>query len=303
MGMKKIMVRVPASIGNVGSGFDCAGLSLKFYNSFLVERSSKAGFELNDRISSESVEKTGELFMHAFNTCLKHLGKSPFNVKVCVDNKIPFRRGFGSSATVILGGIISAAKCCNCNVNKEDVLNMAVSIEKHIDNLAASLYGGFVFGSVINGRPVTVRIEPDKDLRVVAFIPDYELATEDARNVLPCKVPMDDAVHNICSFGFLCMAFALKDFRLLNYGTVDRLHQPYRKKLMPHLGELTETWDFSGIMGACLSGAGPSVVFFAGKKSAEEVRQKVAEKIKKAGLKGKVGIFKLGGRTSWKILT
>ncbi len=302
MEAKKIRVKVPASIGNVGSGFDCAGLSLKFYNEFFVEKSSKNSFRLCNKISSESEKKTEELFMHAFNTGLEYLGEKSFNVKTDLINRIPFRKGFGSSGTVILGGIVSAVKLCRCNVTKKDILNMAVPIEKHIDNLAASLYGGFVFGGYIDGRIVIARIPTDKDLRVISFIPGFELSTAEARKILPDKVPINDAIYNLYSFGFLCMAFSSKDFHLLRYGTRDRLHQIYRNRLMPYLEELTGDWKGKKILGACLSGAGPSVVFFTEKKSQDEAEKEVKHKIITSGLKGDVRHFSVGGRTTWKFL-
>lgn len=301
MNMKKIFIKVPASIGNVGSGFDCAGLSLKFFNKFIVEKSEKNNFILHNKISTEAEKTTGEFFMLAFNSALKYLGEKEFNVKVKMVNEIPFRRGFGSSGTVVLGGIIGAVKCCGYEISKEEILKISLNIEEHLDNLAASLYGGFVFGFNNAGEIKTYKISPDKDLRIVSFIPEYQLSTSDARKVLPEKVPIKDAVYNLCNFGFLCMAFSSQNFKLLGYGTQDRLHQPYRQPLMPYLDKFT-IGRSKAIFGACLSGAGPSIAFFTNKKFQKDALGEVKGMVKKDNLEGEVKVFAAGSKTIWKVL-
>lgn len=300
--MGKIFVKVPASVGNMGSGFDCAGLSLRFYNTFLVEKSGKNRVVFENSSSPVVVRKAGELFMESFNGGLKYLCKSPFNVDVRVSNNIPFRRGFGSSGTIILAGIISAFMYYLDKIKKEDVLRLAVPIEKHMDNLAASLYGGFVLGGDIGGKTVIRKVAPHKDLRVIAFIPGHELSTQEARDILPGTVPLNDAVYNICSFGFLCYAFCTGSLRLLKYGTKDRIHQPYRGALMPYLEELVKGSASEKFYGACLSGAGPSVVFFAEKKDIKAAVLQIEAKIKKTKVPGCIRVFNPGGRTAWKVL-
>jgi homoserine kinase len=217
-------------------------------------------------------------------------------------NRIPFRRGFGSSGTIILGALISAFKLSGHQIKKDTLLKLAVEIETHIDNLAASLYGGFVFGFSEKDKIVTYKMSPPKDMRVVAYIPESELSTSDARNVLPSKVPIGDAVYNLCSFGFLCTAFSSGNLELLKYGTRDKLHQTYRGELMGYLEKLTRL-NSKSLLGACLSGAGPSVIFFTQKKMQESAVKEVEDKIKEDQLKGEVKLFATGGKTVWKVLT
>ena len=181
-------------------------------------------------------------------------------------------------------------------------MKLAVEIETHIDNLAASLYGGFVFGFSEKDKIVTYKMSPPKDMRVVAYIPESELSTSDARNVLPSKVPIGDAVYNLCSFGFLCTAFSSGNLELLKYGTRDKLHQTYRGELMGYLEKLTRL-NSKSLLGACLSGAGPSVIFFTQKKMQESAVKEVEDKIKEDQLKGEVKLFATGGKTVWKVLT
>lgn len=302
MGGKRVCVTVPASIGNVGSGFDCAGLSLKFYNRFLVERSREDCMKFLYNGSRTAESKTLGLFMKAFNAGLGRLGEKPFHASVEVANRIPFRRGFGSSGTVILAGIISAFAYCGHRIRRHDILDIAVPIEGHSDNLAASLYGGFVLSSLQEGGSARVVSVPVGDeLRVVSLIPAEGLSTSEARRVLPEKVEMQDAVFNLSGFGFLCMSFALKDASLLGHGLRDILHQPYRSRLMPHLEELL-SYDAGGrVLGACLSGAGPSVAFFTLKGHEKQVARDIERKAFEMGVKGCVRIFRPGGMTSWKV--
>ena len=298
--VKKVYVKVPASTGNMGSGFDCAGLSLKLYNGFIVERAKETGIEFTKYPEGASPSEVLVLFLKAFKSAMDYVNEKPFPVKVKVENDIPFRKGFGSSATVILAGVISALLLTGKKVKKEEVLKIALPVEGHIDNLAASLYGGFVIGKV--ETLTVVSVAPPKSLSVVAFIPEEGLSTKIARKVLPSFIPFSDAVYNISSFGFLCATFFLKRIDLLKDGLEDKLHQPYRAKMIPHLKGLIFDRKPGVILGGCLSGAGPSIVFFAERKDGKRALLEIEDTIRKKKIKGRISLLEPGGKTSWKVV-
>ncbi|MCX8082608.1 MAG: homoserine kinase [bacterium] len=298
--IKKIYVKVPASIGNMGSGFDCAGLSLKLYNGFIVERAKKTEMEFSKSFEDVSSKKILLLFLKAFNSTLKTNGKDVFPVKVNMENNIPFKRGFGSSATLIIAGIISAFLFIEQKIKKEDILKIALPIEGHIDNIAASLYGGFAIGKVDTLKVISVK--PPDNLRVIAFIPAKGLSTKIAREVLPQSISVSDIVYNLSSMAFLCAAFFLKKLDLLKLGLDDKLHQPYRVKVIPHLKTFLVDKKPLSVLGGCLSGAGPSIVFFTESEKTQKVISDVKTIIRKENLKGEVFLLYPGGKTSWKVV-
>ncbi|HOL22507.1 MAG TPA: homoserine kinase [bacterium] len=297
---KKVYIRIPASIGNMGSGFDCAGLSLKLYNEFTVERAKATEIEFSEPPDEASPEQVLSLFLKAFNITMKISGEKSFPVKIRMDNNIPFKRGFGSSATVILAGVISALLLTDRSIRKEDILKISLPVEGHIDNLAASLYGGFAIGSADTVKVVS--IQPPEKLIVIAFIPAEGLSTKLAREVLHSEVSVSDAVYNLSSTGFLCAAFFLKRLELLKFGLGDKLHQPYRAALIPHLKTLLVYRKPASVIGGCLSGAGPSVVFFAESKNSKRALLEVKNIVREEKLKGDVFLFYPGGKTSWKVV-
>lgn len=296
----KVHVKVPASIGNVGSGFDCAALSLKFYNEFTIERARRTEISFSEECLSVSSKKVLALFCRAFSAALKWSGKNSFPVEIELINRIPFRRGLGSSATVVLAGVISGLIFAERKLNKAEVLKISLPFEGHVDNLAASLYGGFAIGGP-EGSPI-VAFPPPEQLTVIVFIPHEGLSTKSARDILPKKVPLSDAVYSMSGYGLLCAAFITKDLNLLKYGLRDKLHQPYREKLISYLkGFLTRKMS-PYIIGACLSGAGPSVVFFTDRMNTHKAVCAVERAVTAEKLSGDIRVFSPGGRTRWKIL-
>ncbi|MCM8762080.1 MAG: homoserine kinase [Candidatus Omnitrophica bacterium] len=298
--IKKVYVKVPASIGNMGSGFDCAGLSLKFYNEFNVERTKKTEIVFSKPPEEISSEQAFSLFLKAFSITMKNLGLKTFPVKVRMENNIPFKRGLGSSATVILAGVISGLLFAGRKISKEEILRISLPIEGHIDNLAASLYGGFVIGR--QDTLTVVSIMPPENLRVVAFIPERGLSTKIARDILPADVSLSDAVYTLSNTGFLCAAFFLKKLDLLKFGLEDRLHQPYRAKIIPHMKTLLVDRKPELAIGGCLSGAGPSVVFFCKSRNSKKVLLEIKTTVREEKLNGNVVLLYPGGKTSWKVV-
>jgi homoserine kinase len=177
-------------------------------------------------------------------------------------NAIPLARGLGSSAAATVGGLIAGNALLGDPLPPAELLRLAAGIEGHPDNAAAALFGGFVVVAVVGERMETIRFDVPRDLRAVVFIPELRLSTAAMRDVLPASVPLADAVANLGRVALGVAGLATRRADLLGVLTVDRLHEPYRAAVYPQLPRLVEAARGAGALGACLSGAGSSVIAF-----------------------------------------
>ena len=176
-------------------------------------------------------------------------------------NRIPLARGLGSSAAATVGGLLAGAALAGESLGVERALALATEIEGHPDNAAAALLGGFTVAA--HGDPPTaIRFDIPRDLRAVLFIPDLRLATRDMRAALPEQVPLADAVANLQRVALGVAALAGGSADGLRHLTVDRLHEPYRAAVFPQLPALVAAARDADALGACLSGAGSTVIAF-----------------------------------------
>jgi homoserine kinase len=185
--------------------------------------------------------------------------------RVEMRNEIPLARGLGSSAAATIGGLVAANALLGGPLASYELLGLAAEIEGHPDNAAAALLGGFVVSSISDGRVEAVRFDAPRDLRAVLFIPELRLSTDEMREVLPDTVPRADAVANLSAVAIGVAGLATRRYDLLRRLTADRLHEPYRAAHYPALPRLVEAALGADALGACLSGAGSSVVAFSNK--------------------------------------
>jgi homoserine kinase len=259
---QRIRVRVPGSTANLGSGFDVLGLALGLYNTIEIEEIAH-GVELTvEGEGAEHLQRNAErsLVVRAARATFAHLGVTPPGLKIHLKNAIPLKRGLGSSGTACLGGIVGAAELVCRPLSPADILRLALPLEGHPDNITPSLVGGLTATCVSEGSVRYVKIPVPKAIQVVAVIPDRELSTAEARRALPSQVPLADAVYNVGRAAMLVGALVAGDLSLLDEATRDRLHQPYRAKLLPGMDEVIETGRRAGALAAFLSGAGSTVV-------------------------------------------
>ena len=178
-------------------------------------------------------------------------------------NRIPLSRGLGSSASVTIAGLLAAdALYGRGGLSSERILELATTAEGHPDNVAAALLGGFVIVATVDGAPRAVRLEPPAELLTVVFVPDRPLSTKSMRAALPARVAFADATHNLAASAMTVAAMATGRLDLLRAGTLDRLHEPARARAYPELPRLTAAARAAGALGACLSGAGSSIIAF-----------------------------------------
>lgn len=259
---QRIRVRVPGSTANLGSGFDVLGLALGLYNTIEIEEIAR-GVELTvEGEGAEHLQRNADrsLVVRGARATFAHLGVTPPGLKIHLKNAIPLKRGLGSSGTACLGGIVGAAALVDRSLSPADVLRLALPLEGHPDNITPSLVGGLTATCVSEGSVRYVKIPIPKAIQIVAVIPDRELSTAEARRALPSQVPLADAVYNVGRAAMLVGALVAGDLSLLDEATRDRLHQPYRAKLLPGMDEVIETGRRAGALAAFLSGAGSTVV-------------------------------------------
>jgi homoserine kinase len=177
-------------------------------------------------------------------------------------NEVPLARGLGSSAAATIAGLVAGNALLGEPLTQADLLRLANAIEGHPDNATAALLGGFTACALVDGAVEAVRFDAPRDLRAVLFIPELRLPTEDMRSALPAEVPLEDAVANLTRVALGMAGIASGRLDLLRILMVDRLHEPYRAAVFPQLPRLTEVAREAGAIGACLSGAGSTVLAF-----------------------------------------
>jgi homoserine kinase len=243
------LVRVPASSANLGPGYDVLAAALSLTLELEVEEAGE--FFVHCEVPGVPADRTN-LCVRAFERLHPADGLA-FHVR----SEIPAAAGLGSSAAAIVAGLAAADHLYELDA---PLFELAAELEGHPDNVAAALYGGFVICAGNGEAPV--RFDPAPGLEGVIAIPPHEVPTAEARAALPHEVPLSEAVHNVGHASLLLLGLAKDDFSLIARGLADRLHQPRRQHLYPRSMELVERATELGAVGATISGAGPTVLFW-----------------------------------------
>jgi len=264
--MKSISVRVPATTANLGPGFDSLGIALSLYNNVTLLPSEQSP---SDPFLNE-----------AANLFFKTAGKKPFPFDCKITGDVPRSRGLGSSVTVRLGLLTALNIKCGKPLKASRILDLVVELEGHPDNAVPAALGGFC----ACGPSGYLRSKVSPDLHFIAAIPDTEMETKKARAVLPKEVPRLDAVLNVQNTALIVGAFFSRDYEKLEGAFGDRLHQPYRQKLLPGFAETLEAAVGQGALGAFLSGSGSTILAISLKKP-KAIAKAMQEALLKAGHK------------------
>jgi homoserine kinase len=266
----KVSVEVPASSANLGAGYDCLGLALAITNRIEVEVRvwSRGLIELTveGEGRNELTEDRDNRFVRGLEATLRAArGELPEGVgwRVAMHNQIPLARGLGSSAAATVGGVLAGNALAGEALLMPEMLRIASEIEGHPDNAAAALLGGFVVSAAGDDGVEAIRFDAPRDLRAVLFIPELRLPTDEMRAALPVSVPLKDAVANLGAVAVGVAGLATGRYDLLARLTADRLHEPYRTAVYPQLPRMVGAARGAGALGACLSGAGSTILAFA----------------------------------------
>lgn len=263
--------RVPASSANLGPGFDALGLALGLYIEVTVEPAES----LTVTAEGEGADLPLDASHLAVRVATEVVGHD--RLAIHVKSEIPVSRGLGSSAALAAAAAAAAGA--------EDALAVAARVDGHPENAAASMLGGLVAASMIDGQPVARRLTLDPDLAFVVVVPDRELPTKEARAALPSRVPHADAAFNLGRMGLLVAGLA--DLTQLVPGaTEDRLHQRQRTPLFPESEEILAGLVGAGALASCWSGAGPTLLAICTTGTAEAVAEAGRRLLSVAGLPG-----------------
>ena len=270
--MKKVTIRVPATTANLGPGFDAFGCALSLYTDVTFEETEE-GLVITG--CDEDFTGPDNLAYVAYCAVLESMSEEVRGVKIHIDANIPIGRGLGSSAALLVAGAMGANVLRGNRLSTQGLLNITNAMEGHPDNLAPAFYGGLTASMVDNGLPVTVSFPLHPDWEFLALIPDFPLATVYARSVLPTELPRADAVYNIAHGAMVLKALELGDEKLLRNAMQDRIHQNYRRKLIPDYDKIEALVRTCGAA-FCLSGAGPTLLCIT---QDEKLDEKLAKKL------------------------
>ena len=240
----KVSVKVPATTANIGPGFDCLGMALPIYNTITIEETvlPGTGVDINVIADGASVDELAlehipldenSLVYKAVEVLYNSIGQTPSELKITIKSGIPVARGLGSSASVIIGALMAANELLGKPADEPALLSIACEIEGHPDNITPALVGGLVISSQEeDGAVVYRKLNWPEEWAVTVCVPDFELSTDIARSVLPAEVPIKDAVFNAQRMGMFVHAVNNADKELMKIALKDKLHQPYRMKLI-----------------------------------------------------------------------
>ncbi|WYZ41200.1 hypothetical protein EsH8_V_000095 [Colletotrichum jinshuiense] len=348
MTKETFVIKTPSSSANIGPGFDVIGLALSIYLELhvTIDRSKTTSSEpLNCRLTYEgqgegttdiSLDPSVNLITRVALYVLRCHGQRMFPVEthVHIKNPIPLGRGLGSSGSAVVAGVMLGKEVGHLDLDLDRLFDFCLMIERHPDNVGASLYGGFVGTYLRPLKPEDVqRIEIPlsevlpapaggvdtgetppapphgighhikfpwaKEIKAIAIIPDFQVPTHLAREVLPPHYTRPDVTFNMQRIALLPVALGTSppDPELIHLAMQDKIHQPYRQTLIPGLGQIVESMSPStqpGFLGVCLSGAGPTILALA-TSNFEEIADKIIGILKANNPNKDVGC-------QWKIL-
>ena len=302
----KVSVKVPASSANLGPGFDCLGIALPIYNTITIEETvlPGTGIEINLMSEEETIDEMvfdsiprdeNNIVYKAVEMLYNSIGQEPSELKINIQAQIPIARGLGSSSSIVVGGLLAANKLLGSPADEAALLAIATEVEGHPDNVAPAILGGFVLASQEDDGTLSYcKLHWPEEWDITVCIPNFELSTGIARSVLPKEVPMQDAIFNAKRLALLVNAVNTKDEKLMKIALKDRLHQPYREKLVPGMHEIMDAFKHEdGVLGCVLSGAGPSLLVISHKYDVDKIKSIVKDIWENQNIKVDVRILKV----------
>jgi homoserine kinase len=289
--MNKVTISVPATTANIGVGFDCLGAALTMANEFqfvVVDTDTK----LKIIVEGEEAEKVGlgenNLLYRSLVRFYQHIEQAPPHLEITIKLGVPLSRGLGSSATAIVGGLLGANSLAGNPLSQEEIMQMAIAIEGHPDNVVPALLGNCLLSVEDRGEWQISQIPWHQDIIPIVAIPNFELSTTEARRVLPTEYSRSEAIFNISRMGLLIRALETNNPAWLKTALADKLHQPYRQKLITGYQEVEQAAIAAGAYGMVISGAGPTLLALAHPERVEQVIRSMMAAWNSMGIKSQV---------------
>ena len=291
--MERITARVPATVANLGPGFDCLGLAVGLYTDITLEvDGGRAGMEITGEGYDALPTGRSNLVRRAIGRYFDAVGRPVPPLWLHMHNRIPTSGGLGGSAAAIVGGLVLANRLCGDLLSRSDLLELATEIEGHPDNVGPALEGGLIVATVEDGRVVAVKVPVPPSLRTVVYVPDFAMPTAESRRILPRTVHRQQAIFNIGRAAMLVAAMCSGRLDLLGVATQDQLHQPYRQQIFPAMPRFFDAAVEAGALGAYLCGAGSALMAFTSGAEQEVLAafRRVGEEV---GVPGRVGVLEI----------
>ncbi|MDF0551877.1 homoserine kinase [Kamptonema sp. UHCC 0994] len=289
-----VTVTVPATTANLGPGFDCIGAALTLYNHFhfsLLEEAETLKITATGKEAAKVKTDDSNLAYQAFVKLYEYLGQSPPSVAIEISLGVPLARGLGSSATAIAGGLVGANYLAGEPLTPVEVMQLAIAIEGHPDNVVPALFGGCRLAAT-KGEPPQPPLTKGgqggcnweicdipwhSDIVPIVAIPDFELSTAEARKVLPTEYSKADAIFNAAHLGLLVRGLGTGNADWLRSAMQDKIHQPYRQSLIKGYSTVRFAAIAAGAYEMVISGAGPTLLALASADVATAVAAAMAQ--------------------------
>lgn len=272
-----IEVSVPATSANLGPGFDTFGMALGLTNRFHFQPAEADTLSLSPAStvteSLPSLDPADSLLFRTLDRFYQRLGKPRPPLACTMEIHIPPARGLGSSATAVVGALVAANALAAEPYSQQALLDLAIELEGHPDNVAPALLGGV---TLCDGNQVTALPWPQA-WRAAVVIPSYTTSTGEARKALPAEVPMSDAVFNLRKASLWTYALLSGDGEAFRQSLTDRLHQPTRGAALPDFAPLQALAQAAGAFGAVISGSGPTVAIFYPREVEKVLMERLAQ--------------------------
>ncbi|ASN06029.1 homoserine kinase [Virgibacillus necropolis] len=278
--MKQFDITIPASSANMGPGFDSAGLALNRFLTLHVTEQDNWEIEHHSHLLPSFTNYHDHfIYQIAKQTAQRHQKALP-GCKVIVDSGIPLARGLGSSASAALAGIELANQLCGLGLTSEQKLEYGTDIEGHPDNVASALFGGIVVTATTQNNKVEYVQIPTLDLDVVVYIPNVELKTETARQLLPSNLTRKSATTASAISNLMLASLLSGNFHLAGkMMESDLFHEPYRADLIPNYHSIKQEAKKVNAYGTVISGAGPTMISFVPKGEGTMISKHMTAKL------------------------
>lgn len=276
--MTAFTLKIPASSANIGAGFDSMGIAVKRFLTLKVERNDNWEFiHQSDNLPKYTIAEDHFIYKVAIHIAEKYDKTIP-PIKVFMTSEISLARGLGSSAAAVVAGIELANQMCNLNLTKDEKLQEATILEGHPDNVAPSIFGNCIISNYTEGKRVKYLQIDELNVDLVISIPNVELKTETARQVLPETLPFSQAVQASSISNMMVAALLQGNYELAGeMMEIDMFHEPYRAKLIPNYRKIRTIAKSFGAYGTVISGAGPTMISFVPKYEGDTIAKKLSE--------------------------
>lgn len=267
-----VSYKIPATSANLGPGFDCLGMAVNIYNTISFEE-IQSGLEITvsgDGSENIPLDETNMAFETA-KYFFEKVGYKYKGLKIDIKNYIPISRGLGSSSSVVVGSLLCANDIANTNLSTDEILNIANEIEGHPDNVTPALVGSITASVILKDKVEYKKIKPPENLDTIVLIPKYEISTSEARKILPKLYDRQDCIYNVSRASLFIMAMITQDYELLSKVVDDKIHEPYRKKLIKEYDFFRNIMNENGALASFISGSGSTLMAYTHKNKTQEI--------------------------------